>query len=117
MKRKRQPQKSTKKIVPADEFRRFNKNEGHPSYVVGKQGRQLIHFKMTSQPKTRGKKNIELNGNPEPGNKEKSHIRIPAQKDHKSDFGSSLPDWEMSAENKKRIEPYMPKLDNKKKKR
>lgn len=55
-------------------FRKFRNASltGHPQYVFGEDGKEYLVIGITSKPDTNGVKNIELENNPQPGNKKKA---------------------------------------------
>ena len=76
-----------------DEFRKKNKDSnGHPNYIYRKVGNNYEYIGMTHSPITRGIKNIELDKNPNPKDKEKAYLKPTPERASKKDFKNHTED-------------------------
>lgn len=92
-------------VEARDEFRTHKKN-GHPSYIYAKVNGKYKYIGITHSKITNGVKNIELEQNPNPNDKEKSYARTMAKKDKVKKFKAKpLAGWKMSEIDKKKIKP------------
>lgn len=92
-------------VEARDEFRTHKKN-GHPSYIYAKVNGKYKYIGITHSKITNGVKNIELEQNPNPNDKEKAYARTMAKKDKVKKFKvKPLAGWKMSERDKKKIKP------------
>ena len=66
--------RKNKKYESKNEFR-FNYDTNHPNYIFGKSGRKYKAMGLTHKEETFGRKNMPLDKNPDPSDKEKAYIR------------------------------------------
>ncbi len=86
------------------EFRTNNSNKGrgHPSYIYKKIGDEYFFIGITHSPITANMKNIKLDKNPNPSDKEDSYFRPFATKDKTYRFGKKKKGWKLSKKDKKK---------------
>lgn len=97
-------------------FRKFHSKEttGHPSYVYDEHGNKYKIVSITSAPKTNNVLNIQLERNPEPGNKETAYIQPTTKQVAKGTKNKKLKGWSFSGADKKKVQAV---IDKDKKKR
>ncbi len=91
------------KIVKKDEFRQ-NKKTHHPAYIYAKQGNEFIYIGITHAPITQGVRNIKLDKNPNPKDKELAYIRPKVEKSKTNNFKGKEKDWRLSKKDKEKID-------------
>lgn len=91
-----------KKKQPRNEFREHKKS-GHPTYIYEKVGDEYKFLGITHAPITRGMKNIPLEQNPDPTDKEKAYIKQKSEKDKTSQFKERKKGWKFSKSDREKI--------------
>ena len=107
-KKRRKPKK-----IKRNEIRKNHSKEGHghPAYIFAEIGDSYEYNGLTHSNITQGIKNIELEQNPNPKDKEKAYVRPKKATLNKSKFSQFVyEDWKMSKKDKKKIR----RLNNKK---
>ena len=92
-----------RKVITMDEFRK-NVKSGHPSYIYEKQGKKIRHFGITHAERTRGENNVKLDKNPDPQDSKTAYVRPTSKTDDRVWFSKILFGWELTAEDKRKIE-------------
>ena len=88
-----------------DEFRKKNKDSnGHSNYIYRKVGNNYEYIGMTHSPITRGIKNIELDKNPNPKDKEKAYLKPTPERASKKDFKNHTEDMHFAESDLPKVE-------------
>lgn len=109
--------KKVPKVELRDEFRKLNTREakGHLHYVFEKFGKFFRSIGITHGKRTRGKKNIPLQNNPNPQDKQTAYARPLITKEEAKNYGKKLDDHVLSSEDKKMILELVANLDREEK--
>jgi len=110
---KKSKQKSNKKNTPRFQrhFRKFHskKTTGHPAYVYDKKNGNYRFIGITTSDNTNGVKNISLDKNPEPNNKEKAYIRPKPMSLPTGTRNDKLKGWKFTDADKKKVQAIIDK--------
>jgi len=106
--RKKKPRKVKPKAIQRNEFRWKNKTgrTPHPHHVFAQVGNYFYSIGTTTKPKSRGKANITMHRNPEPGNKAPSYFRPVVEIAHKNNYSNALAGWTLCKEDDEKMKPY-----------
>lgn len=85
-----------------NEFRDYKKS-GHPAYIYQRVGNEYRFLGVTHSPVTRGMKNIKLDKNPNPFDRETAYIKPNSEKDKTTSFGEVKRGWKLSLSDKEKV--------------
>lgn len=97
-------QKETKR----SEFRKNKKTE-HPTYVYAKVGNEFKYIGLTHAKITDGVRNIKLDKNPDPNDKEDAYIRPKTEKAKTNNFKKKEKTWKLSKSDKEKVNKVIKK--------
>ena len=102
-------------------FRRYKIIEGgasnkarHPKLIVSQEQQQVGFMGLTKSKKRGHHSNIELEVNPERGNKSKAYLRKEIRHDNIENFSEILDNYNLSESDKKKVIAYIESLKKKK---
>ena len=88
-----------------DEFRK-HKESRHPAYIYAKIGNDYKFIGLTHSPITDNIRNIRLERNPNPNDKEIAYFRPKAEKDKVNKFKKKEKEWSLSKRDRDMISKY-----------
>lgn len=110
-----------KKATQKFHFRRYKKTEGgktkkgkHPKLIIDECGNNYGFIGLTESKKRGHHNNIELQSNPQKGNKNKAYLRREVRYDDKRNFSEKLSDYNLSKADEAAVIAF---LENRKKKK
>lgn len=97
-------------------FRKFHGKQttGHPTYVVGNNGKVYKVIGITEGSSTNGVANIPLDKNPEPNSKKPAYIRPTLIEVPNGTKGIKLKGWKFSGSDKPKVQAVIDGKGNKK---
>lgn len=98
--------KSTEEGSPRNEFRKKDKSgEGHPTHIYKKVGKTYVFIGITHSNVTRGVKNIKLDKNPNPNDKQDAYIKPAPERASIRDFRNKPEkDWQFAKSDLHKVE-------------
>ena len=81
----------------------FSKRRKHPMYVYKVKNEKIKGLLLTHQEKTKGKKNMKLNKNPNLSDNKKAYIQKRTYLDDESSFGNLLTNYQFDKSDKEKI--------------
>lgn len=103
---RRPEQKDEKKGSPRNEFRRKDKSgKGHPTHIYRKVGNTFEFIGITHSGVTRGVKNIKLDKNPNPNDKQPAYIKPAPERASTKEFRNNTESgWEFAKSDLPKVE-------------